>query len=82
MRFLREKFFHLLPEPTARTFRSALAIAAIAVVLALVMAWRALLKSDLQGAPPPSPTELFDEGTSDIAPITNALQARQAAHGP
>jgi competence ComEA-like helix-hairpin-helix protein len=51
MRFLREKFFHLLPEPTARTFRSALAIAAIAVVLALVMAWRALPKSDLQGAP-------------------------------
>jgi comEA protein len=51
MRFLREKFFHLLPEPTARTFRSALAIAAIAVVLALIMAWRALPKSDLQEAP-------------------------------
>jgi len=79
MRFLREKFFHLLPEPTARTFRSALAIAAIAVVLALVMAWRALPKSDLQGAPivagevvgeaaaGEAGTEFFDEGTSDIA---------------
>ena len=83
MRFLREKFFHLLPEPTARTFRSALAIAAIAVVLALVMAWRALPKSDLQEAPfvagevvgevvnevaaGEAGTEFFDEGTSDIA---------------
>ena len=79
MRFLREKFFHLLPEPTARTFRSALAIAAIAVVLALVMAWRALPKGDLQGAPivagevvneaaaGEAGTEFFDEGTSDIA---------------
>jgi len=75
MNFLREKFFHLLPEPTARTFRSALAIAAIAVVLALVMAWRALPKSDLQAAPSPSPTEFFDEASPTVASGPTELPA-------
>jgi competence protein ComEA len=67
VRLFLERFSLQLPAPTARTFRSALFIAAIAVVLALVMAWRALPKSDADVAPPPSPTEFFDEATPTVA---------------
>jgi competence protein ComEA len=67
VRSLLEKFSLQLPAPTARTFRSALFIAAIAVVLALVMAWRALPRSDGVVAPPPSPIEFFDEASATVA---------------
>jgi competence protein ComEA len=67
VRSLLEKFSLQLPAPTARTFRSAIFIAAIAVVLALVMAWRALPRSDADVAPPPSPTEFFDEASPAFA---------------
>jgi competence protein ComEA len=67
VRSFLEKFSLQLPAPTARTLRSALFIAAIAVVLALVMAWRALPKSDADVAPPPSPIEFFDEASATVA---------------
>jgi hypothetical protein len=66
VRSFLEKFSLQLPAPTARTLRSALFIAAIAVVLALVMAWRALPKSDADVAPPPSPIEFFDEARDPV----------------
>ena len=75
MRFLLERFSLQLPEPTARTFRSALAIAAIAVVVAIVMAWRALPKSEVQEVVPAGgevavskeSIEFFDEAGSEIS---------------
>jgi competence protein ComEA len=86
VRSFLEKFSLQLPAPTARTFRSALFIAAIAVVLALVMAWRALPKSDADVAPSPSPTEFFDEASptvaSGLAGPTFAPGATAATAGP
>jgi competence protein ComEA len=67
VRSFLEKSSLQLPAPTARTFRSAIFIAAIAVVLALVMAWRALPRSDADVAPRPSPTEFFDEASPAVA---------------